>query len=64
LANRGYDPVFGARPLKRLIQKELLDELAKMVLSGKLRDGETVVIDNVGGTLVFNAQLAGAPLVA
>jgi ATP-dependent Clp protease ATP-binding subunit ClpB len=64
LANRGYDPVFGARPLKRLIQKEVLDELARMVLSGKLRDGETVVIDNEDGKLAFRPQLAGAPLVA
>ncbi|MBA2521508.1 MAG: ATP-dependent chaperone ClpB, partial [Chloroflexia bacterium] len=51
LGNRGYDPVFGARPLKRLIQKEVLDELARMVLSGTLRDGETVVIDSEGGKL-------------
>jgi ATP-dependent Clp protease ATP-binding subunit ClpB len=64
LANRGYDPVFGARPLKRLIQKDVLDELARMVLSGRLRDGETVVIDNDGGRLTFNPQLSGAPLVA
>ena len=64
LANKGYDPVFGARPLKRVIQKDVLDELARMVLSGRLRDGETVVIDNEGGQLIFNPQLAGAPLVA
>jgi ATP-dependent Clp protease ATP-binding subunit ClpB len=64
LGNRGYDPVFGARPLKRLIQKDVLDELARMVLSGKLRDGETVVIDAEGGKLSFDAQLSGAPLVA
>jgi ATP-dependent Clp protease ATP-binding subunit ClpB len=45
LGERGYDPTFGARPLKRLIQREVLDQLARLVLSGDLRDGETVVID-------------------
>jgi ATP-dependent Clp protease ATP-binding subunit ClpB len=64
LANRGYDPVFGARPLKRLIQKEVLDELARMVLAGQLRDGETVVVDAEGGKLTFHANLSAAPLVA
>ena len=64
LANRGYDPVFGARPLKRLIQKEVLDELARQVLSGELRDGETVVVDVEGGRLTFHANLSEAPLVA
>ncbi len=64
LANRGYDPVYGARPLKRLIQKDVLDELARMILSGELRDGETVIVDNEGGKLVFRANLSGAPVVA
>jgi ATP-dependent Clp protease ATP-binding subunit ClpB len=53
LAKRGYDPVFGARPLKRLIQREVLDRLARMVLSGELRDGETAVIDSDGQELEF-----------
>ncbi|MCC6314638.1 MAG: ATP-dependent chaperone ClpB [Thermomicrobiales bacterium] len=64
LANRGYDQVYGARPLKRLIQKEVLDELARRVLSGELRDGETVTVDAEGGKLTFQANLSGAPLVA
>ncbi len=64
LANRGYDPVFGARPLKRLIQKEVLDQLAMKVLSGELRDGETVTVDVAGGQLVFTANMSQAPLVA
>ncbi len=64
LANRGYDPVFGARPLKRLIQKEVLDELARLMLSGQLRDGETVTVDTEHGKLVFHANLSQAPLVA
>jgi ATP-dependent Clp protease ATP-binding subunit ClpB len=53
LSKRGYDPVFGARPLKRLIQREVLDRLARMVLSGELRDGETAVIDADGDELKF-----------
>ncbi len=64
LGNRGYDPVFGARPLKRLIQKEVLDELARKVLAGELRDGETVVVDAGPGGLTFHANLSQAPLVA
>ncbi|MFN8592923.1 MAG: ATP-dependent chaperone ClpB [Thermomicrobiales bacterium] len=54
LGEKGYDPTFGARPLKRLIQREVLDQLAKLVLSGQLRDGETVVIDEEGGHLTFH----------
>ena len=50
LSDLGYDPQFGARPLKRVIQKEVVNELSKLVLSGKLSDGDTVKIstDNVG----------------
>ena len=64
LGTRGYDPVFGARPLKRLIQKEVLDPLAMRLLTSELHDGETVVVDATDDGLVFNAQLTGAPLVA
>jgi len=64
LANRGYDPVFGARPLKRLLQKEVLDPLAMKVLSGELHDGEVVTVDNDGGRLIFHANITQAPLVA
>jgi ATP-dependent Clp protease ATP-binding subunit ClpB len=56
LAERGYDPAFGARPLKRLIQREVLDRLARMVLSGELRDGETAVIDSDGHDLQFRTS--------
>ena len=45
LADLGYDPQFGARPLKRVIQKELINELSKFILSGKLSDGDSVIID-------------------
>ncbi|MEM9435380.1 MAG: ATP-dependent chaperone ClpB [Pseudomonadota bacterium] len=44
LAEEGYDPVFGARPLKRVMQRALQDQLAEMILSGDVRDGETVCI--------------------
>jgi len=65
LALRGYDPVYGARPLKRLIQKEVLDPLAMRLLSGTLHEGERVVIDvGVEGRLAFHANLTEAPLVA
>jgi ATP-dependent Clp protease ATP-binding subunit ClpB len=64
IANRGYDPVFGARPLKRVIQKEVLDPLSVKVIRGDVSDGETVVVDNQNGQLVFQANLTEAPLVA
>ena len=64
LGNRGYDPAFGARPLKRLIQKEVLDSLARKVIAGEVKEGETVVIDTKDGALVFKPSLSGAPLVA
>ncbi|MDP9349488.1 MAG: AAA family ATPase, partial [Gemmatimonadota bacterium] len=64
LAARGYDPVFGARPLKRLIQKEVLDPLSMKLLSGDLREGETITVDVLGNTLAFHAHLSEAPLVA
>jgi ATP-dependent Clp protease ATP-binding subunit ClpB len=45
LSARGYDPVFGARPLKRVIQRELLDRMARQMIEGKIRDGETVRVN-------------------
>ncbi len=53
LANEGYDPVYGARPLKRAIQRRILDPLAQAVLRGEFREGETVVVDSDGGQIVF-----------
>jgi ATP-dependent Clp protease ATP-binding subunit ClpB len=47
LAERGYDPIYGARPLKRVIQKELIDPIAKQLLAGELEDGS--VIDVTAG---------------
>jgi ATP-dependent Clp protease ATP-binding subunit ClpB len=45
LAGRGYDPTFGARPLKRLIAKEVADRLAEKMLDGELSEGDTAVVD-------------------
>ncbi|MGX1692251.1 ATP-dependent chaperone ClpB [Brevundimonas naejangsanensis] len=44
LADKGYDPVYGARPLKRVIQKELVDPMAKMLLAGEIEDGSVVAV--------------------
>jgi ATP-dependent Clp protease ATP-binding subunit ClpB len=44
LADRGYDPVYGARPLKRVIQKELIDPIARLLLSGELKDGDVISV--------------------
>ncbi|TCW61296.1 ATP-dependent chaperone ClpB [Treponema sp. J25] len=53
LAERGYDPLFGARPLKRTIQSELENPLARLILAGKYKEGATVVVDRQGDGLVF-----------
>jgi ATP-dependent Clp protease ATP-binding subunit ClpB len=52
LASEGYDPAFGARPLKRLIQRELQDPLAMKLLAGEIHDGDTVMVDAEGDRLV------------
>jgi ATP-dependent Clp protease ATP-binding subunit ClpB len=60
LAETGYDPSFGARPLKRLIQKEVQDPLAMRLLSGDLREGQRVVVDRDGeGGLSFRIDGSG-----
>jgi ATP-dependent Clp protease ATP-binding subunit ClpB len=53
LANAGYDPHFGARPLKRLIQREIQDPLALLLLSGEVKEGDTVVVDAGGDGLAL-----------
>ncbi len=54
LAARGYDPVYGARPLKRVIQKELQDPLARLLLEGRIHDGETIEVGVEGDELSIN----------
>jgi ATP-dependent Clp protease ATP-binding subunit ClpB len=53
LAEEGYDPVYGARPLKRVIQREVQDPLARRLLQGEFRPGDTVRVDARDGHLVF-----------
>jgi ATP-dependent Clp protease ATP-binding subunit ClpB len=53
LAREGFDPIYGARPLKRAIQNLVLDELALRIVEGKIRDGSRVRIDAVGGKIVI-----------
>ncbi|MEO0548899.1 MAG: ATP-dependent chaperone ClpB [Pseudomonadota bacterium] len=54
LADRGYDPVYGARPLKRVIQKELQDPLARLILEGRLHDGDEIKVDVENEDLSIN----------
>jgi ATP-dependent Clp protease ATP-binding subunit ClpB len=60
LADKGWDPAYGARPLKRVIQKSVQDPLAEMILSGRIKDGEKVVISAGKQGLTFNGKLAEA----
>jgi ATP-dependent Clp protease ATP-binding subunit ClpB len=56
LADQGYDPVYGARPLKRVIQKALQDELAEVLLSGELLDGAEVAVSANDAGLTINGK--------
>ena len=58
LADAGYDPVYGARPLKRVIQRELQNPLAQMILAGRIKDGDTVTISACDKGLTINGQAA------
>jgi len=60
LADWGYDPVYGARPLKRVIQKRLVDRLALSVLQGEFSTGDTVAVDAADGELVFTRTAVNA----
>ncbi len=61
LADKGYDPVYGARPLKRVIQKELQDQLAEKLLAGEVADGDTVRVSVGDGKLKISAEPSGEP---
>ncbi|HYY15001.1 MAG TPA: ATP-dependent chaperone ClpB [Chthoniobacterales bacterium] len=56
LAREGYDPVYGARPLRRTIQKEILDPLSIDILEGKIREGQTIHIETRDGVLEFHGN--------
>ena len=60
LADKGYDPAYGARPLKRVIQKSVQDPLAELILSGAIKDGEKVTISAGKQGLTFNDRVAAA----
>ena len=57
LANKGYDPVFGARPLKRIIQRELVNEIATRILEGKLQKGDFLYIDATDSKLTVDTAM-------
>ena len=57
LAEKGWDPAYGARPLKRTIQRAVQDPLAEMILAGKIRDGETVTVAAGKDSLIFNGNV-------
>jgi ATP-dependent Clp protease ATP-binding subunit ClpB len=56
LATKGWDPAYGARPLKRVMQRYLQDPLSEMILAGEVKDGDRVVISVEGNVLTFNGK--------
>ena len=60
IADKGYDPAYGARPLKRVIQTELQNRLAGLILQGDIPDGSAVSVTEKGGALDFAVQTPGA----
>jgi ATP-dependent Clp protease ATP-binding subunit ClpB len=64
LGNLGYDPTYGARPLKRVIQKRLVDPLALAILEGDFREGDVVRVDAGDGDLVLSTAERVAPAAA
>ena len=58
LAETGYDPVYGARPLKRVIQRSLQNPLANRILEGRIKDGDVVIVSAVDGALVIDGETA------
>ena len=60
LGSQGYDPAFGARPLRRIIQREVENALARMMLAGEIRSGDAVVVSARDGHLSFDRAAATA----
>jgi ATP-dependent Clp protease ATP-binding subunit ClpB len=58
LADLGYEPIYGARPMKRVLQREIINELSKELLSGKFKQGDFILVtlDKVKQKLVFNKK--------
>lgn len=63
LAEAGYDPQFGARPIKRIIQKNVLNELSKQLLAGKVERGQDLVLDSFDGQFVFRKPIEADKLI-
>jgi ATP-dependent Clp protease ATP-binding subunit ClpB len=61
LARRGYDPVYGARPLKRLIQQDIETPIARLLVKGELRDGETATVELKDGRMAVIPTVEAAP---
>jgi ATP-dependent Clp protease ATP-binding subunit ClpB len=59
LGQRGYDPIYGARPLKRLIQQHIETPMARQLVKGELRDGDTATVDLNGEQIVITPTVAG-----
>ena len=59
LAEKGYDPAYGARPLKRVIQKSIQDPLAEEILAGRVKDGDSVEVGVASGKFTFNGLVMG-----
>lgn len=62
LADLGYDPQFGARPMKRVIEREVVNQLAKEVLSGRFVTGETIYVDAINGNFIFREVPTGVKI--
>jgi ATP-dependent Clp protease ATP-binding subunit ClpB len=62
LARVGYDPVYGARPLKRAIQRHLVDPLADLLLSGDVADGSTIRVEDADGALLLVPEIEAEPV--
>ena len=60
LGNLGYDPNYGARPLKRVIQKQLIDKMAMKMLEGEFGEGDVIKVDADGGELILGVQSQAA----
>jgi ATP-dependent Clp protease ATP-binding subunit ClpB len=59
LGQRGYDPIYGARPLKRLIQQQIETPMARQLVKGELRDGDTATVDLTDGQIVIVPTVTG-----
>ncbi len=58
LSEEGFDPQFGARPLKRVIQKEIVNELSKKILAGEVNNEDVIFVDVFDGNVVFSNKFA------